>query len=368
MAEFEEMHPSCSKIALPLLVALTSVACTLSTASTASDAPASGTGAGTADTRDAQAPLPQIDEVALVGTGVTSAIHTTGSFDLTTLPSSALHAAVLDDTQAFEVVVSSPSGIELETPVTKCTPAAPAAAPPIFGVIVDDSAPMAQHDPQNRRRDATIQFINTLTLGQTALLADIGPIAFTMRNLLREQTVPNSCPLLDIQPMTGDKAALIDGTARIRAEGPDDLFNGCAYMARMVGDLKDRRSGILILSNGKPDGDIRRDDCQRNDNSVPLYTVGIGPADEDGPDADPVAVAVLRETSAASGGSYASVNRPDLDAYFRNVGAAVERGSCKTTTRLKAPALLQPGTKVKGEIIVGTKGARAPFTFVAPAR
>jgi hypothetical protein len=355
-----------SRIGLPLLLALTSMACSISTAPTSSDPSASD--AGDAPDAPTSSGAAEVEEVAIVGTSITSAISTTGSFGVTTIPRGALHEAILDKNQTFAVHIASPAGIELEAPVTECTTRPSAVQPSAFGLIIDDSIDMAHDDPQLRRKDATIQLIKTLEVDQTALLGEIGPIAFTMRDMLCQPTVPNSCPLLDARPLTSDKSALIAATTKIHAEGPDELFGGCAYMAEILGGLKDRRSGIVIFSNGRPDAqDPRLADCQTNDPHVPVYTVGIGPGAEGGPDADASAVATLRATSAMSGGSYTSIDSPHLDSFFKNMNAAIARGSCQTTTRLKNPALLRPGTKVEGEVLVGNKGAKAVFTFVAPS-
>ena len=341
------------------------MACAISTAPSGSPAPDAG---AAADGQASSAGV-EVEEVALVGTSITSAISATGTFAVRTIPRSALHEAILDKNQTFAVRIVSPTGIELEAPVTECTPRAPALQPSVFGVLVDDSADMAQNDPQLRRRDAMIQFIKTLGVDQQALLGEVGPIAFTMRDMLCQPSAdPNSCPLLDAKPLTSDKTVLIAAAAKIHAVGPDELFGACAYMAGILGDLKDRRSGILILSNGRPDAqDPRLDDCQRNDSHIPVYTVGIGPGAEGGADTDASAVATLRTTSASSGGSYTSVDSPDLDSFFKNMNAAIDRGSCQTTTRLKNPALLRAGTKVEGEVVVGNKGAKAAFSFVAPS-
>ncbi|MDB5215878.1 MAG: hypothetical protein JWO86_3805 [Myxococcaceae bacterium] len=358
-----------SRIGLPLLLALTSMACTIATAPTSSGPSASDAGDAPAPDGQASSAAVEVEEVALVGTSITSAISATGTFGVTTIPRSALHDAILDKNQPFAVHIVSPAGIELEAPVTECTARAPALQPSAFGVIVDGSGDMAQDDPQLRRKDATIQFIKTLGVDQPALLGEVGPIAFTMRDMLCQPTAdPNSCPLVDAKPLTSDKTALIAGAAKIHAVGPDELFGACAYMAGILDGLKDRRSGIVVLSNGRPDAqDPRLNDCQMNDPHIPVYTLGIGPGAEGGPDADPSAVATLRTTSALSGGSYTSADSPDLDSFFKNMNAAVDRGSCQTTTRLKNPTLLRAGTKVEGEVVVGNKGAKAAFTFVAPS-
>jgi hypothetical protein len=93
-----------------------------------------------------------------------------------------------------------------------------------------------------------------------------------MRDMLCQPTAdPNSCPLVDAKPLTSDKAALIAAAAKIHAVGPDELFGACAYMAGILDGLKDRRSGIVILSNGRPDAqDVRLHDCQMNDPHIPV--------------------------------------------------------------------------------------------------
>jgi hypothetical protein len=85
-------------------------------------------------------------------------------------------------------------------------------------------------------------------------------------------------------------------------------------------------------------------------------------------DAD--AVKVLRELADATGGSYASANDPaQLDSLFRNMGTALARGSCRTSATLaEAAAKIQPGTRVAGEVSIGSKGATARFEFIAPEK
>jgi hypothetical protein len=362
-----------SRLGLPLLFALTSVAC-LAPAPGTTDAAqgSSGPDGGAAESPANVAPV-EIEEVALVGTSVTSAIFATGTFGITTIPKSASHEPTLVANLKTEVRIVSPAGMDLETEGTVCKPSAPALGAPIIGVVIDDSIDMATSDPQNRRKDVTVQFIKTLGVDTKLVMTDYGPQLFGLRDLVCEPSAKDACSLHVVpgrQP-NGQRAALLAATAKIQpADGPNILYLGCMGMAQDLDERRDHRLGMLILSNGKPDDLVNIEDCKEGGLAeAPVFTVGFGPAAEGGPNADAAAVAALREISAARGGGYASAERAaDLDAFFQNMGAAIDRGSCSTTTRLKNPSALQPGTKIEGEVIVGNKGARAPFTFVVPAR
>jgi hypothetical protein len=77
---------------------------------------------------------------------------------------------------------------------------------------------------------------------------------------------------------------------------------------------------------------------------------------------------LLRERANDTGGSYASANdATQLDNLFRNMGTALARGSCKTTLRIAdAATKVHPGSKITGELSVGSKGATATFELIAP--
>jgi len=81
------------------------------------------------------------------------------------------------------------------------------------------------------------------------------------------------------------------------------------------------------------------------------------------------AVKVLRELSTDTNGSYASANdATQLDRLLQNMGTARARGSCRTQVKVKEGATITPGTKVTGEVTIGSNGAKATFEFVAPAK
>lgn len=127
---------------------------------------------------------------------------------------------------------------------------------------------------------------------------------------------------------------------------------------------------MLLLSDGAPNSKTQRDACHNAAKvaQIPVFTVGLGPAAEGAKTVSQDAVKVLRELASETGGSYASANDPaQLDNLFRNMGTALARGSCKTTARITdAATKIQPGTKVTGEVTIGTNGAKGTFEFVAP--
>lgn len=204
----------------------------------------------------------------------------------------------------------------------------------------------------------------------SAMLTDYGNSGDHLRDLVCEKNAGSSCS--PAKPsFTRDKAQLIAAASQIVAGlSGTPLYESCVEMVSIVDTVRDQRRGMLLLSDGQPTSMTQREACHRaaRNAAIPVFTVGLGPAAEADPKADARAVKVLRELASETGGSYASANDPtQLDQLFANVGAALTRGSCKTTLRVKSARPIEPGTTLTGEISVGSKGAKAAFTLVTPA-
>ena len=103
-----------------------------------------------------------VDSVIIVGTNVTKKVYETGEYGLTLLPRDAAGAAVLSDGLAIDVSITSPPGLfTSEVLTTHCAAAVPGAGLSV-GVIIDDSGSMGSSDPQLRRRDAAVAFIDAV--------------------------------------------------------------------------------------------------------------------------------------------------------------------------------------------------------------
>ncbi|MBX3186213.1 MAG: VWA domain-containing protein [Labilithrix sp.] len=320
------------------------------------------------DAADANA---RVDAIVVVGTSVTSALYTTGELGLTLVPKDASGEAVLAKNLDVKVVLTSHPEIGVEVSSTACTAPEAGKQHISVGVILDDSGSMGSNDPDVLRKKATIGFLDTLGNDDKVLLTDYGHTGDDLRDLVCEST--NQSGNASCSPpkamFSADKPALARAAELISDGGGTPLYEACVQMVPLVDSVKQGRRGILLLSDGEPNGDEKRDACHAAAKAaqIPVFTVGLGPAAEGNPEVDDDAVKVLRELSTETGGSYASANdAAQLDQLFRNMGTALARGSCKTTTRITNASAIAPGSKIRGEVTVGSKGAKATFELVAP--
>jgi hypothetical protein len=158
----------------------------------------------------------------------------------------------------------------------------------------------------------------------------------------------------------------------------------------------------LLLSDGKPSSDTHRADAldAAKRESVPIYTVGLGPASEGAmsetfvpcqndaacgsegaclpsssgsdkscftPDFDPEAVKVLQELANETNAAYAAASNPSaLEHLFENVSSAVREGKCTARARLQLKDAIGIGKMVRGTLSVGDAGAEAKYEFSVP--
>lgn len=315
-------------------------------------------------------PNERVTEVVVVGTSVTSALLKTGELGVTTLPKDAKAEAVLGRGLKVSIQIASPMKLDVDVLDTECTTPDTSKTGLAVGVILDDSGSMGSSDPQRKRKDATVSFLNTLGAGDRVLLTDYGKTGNDLRDLLCVSQTGGKCSPPEPK-FSSDKAALIKAAELIANGGGTPLYESCVQMAPLVDTQKDVRRGVLLLSDGRPNSEAKRQACHDAAKAaqIPVFTVGLGPAAEGDARADARAVKVLRELSTETGGSYASANDPaQLDGLFQNMGAALAKGSCRTTAKVRGFDQLKPGMKVTGEISVGNKGAKATFEIVAPER
>jgi hypothetical protein len=315
-------------------------------------------------------PNEQVAEVVVVGTNVTSGIHVTGELGVTTLPKDANKLAVLGKGLKVSMHISSPTPMDVDVLDTECTEPDASAKGISIGVILDDSGSMGSSDPKRMRKDATVSFLNTLGADDRVLLTDYGKSGNDLRDLLCVSEGGAKCTPPEAK-FSSDKAALIKATELIANGGGTPLYESCVQMTPLVDTQKGVRRGMLLLSDGRPNSESKRQACHDAAKAaqIPVFTVGLGPAAEGDARVDPRAVKVLRELSTETGGSYASANDPaQLDGLFQNMGAALAKGSCRTSAKVRGFDKLEPGSKVTGEITIGNKGARSTFEFVTPER
>jgi Mg-chelatase subunit ChlD len=342
-----------SSLTIALLAGLAAAACTVPTN----------------DEGDANA---RVQEVVVVGTSVTSSLYVSGDLGLTTVPKDDKAEVVLDKTLKVDIKITSPSSLSVQVDGTECTAPDAGKKSIAVGVVIDDSGSMASNDEKMQRKDATIGFLKTLGPEDKVLLTDYGLTGQSLRDLL---CISSGKPTSDCSPpkanFSADKDALVKATEKITDGGGTPLYEACVQMIPLIDSIKDQRRGMLLLSDGEPNTQTQRDACHAAAKAaqIPVYTVGLGPAAEGDKNAEPDAVKVLRELASDTGGSYASANDPSqLDRLFQNMGTALAKGSCRTSAKVSGASTITPGTKVTGEVTVGTKGAKAAFEFVAPEK
>jgi hypothetical protein len=327
----------------------------------------------TVPTDDKGDPNGRVDKVVVVGTSVTSALYVSGELGLTTVPKDALDEAVLDQALRVDIRITSPVDLATTVATTECTVPEAGKTAINVGVILDDSGSMSSSDPKKLRKAASVSFLNTLGAADKVLLTDYGTTGSDLRDLLCVSNGGTDASCSPPKPVfSADKAALVKATEAIENGGGTPLFESCVQMIPLVDSVKDARRGVLLLSDGKPNSESKRDACHNAAKAaqIPVFTVGLGPAAEGDKSVNQDAVKVLRELANDTGGSYASANDPaQLDSLFRNMGTALARGSCRTTAKIAdAATKIQPGQKITGEVTIGSNGAKATFEFVAPEK
>jgi len=268
-------------------------------------------------------------------------------------------------------------------------------------VILDDSGSMASSDPEKQRRDACADFVASLGPEDVVAIGDYGPSAST------GSVDKGTAKLRVLQDFTGDKALAMAACQLTKNSGGTPLYEAVQEgVDQMLVEAKktygDSQYSMLLLSDGKPSSDTHRQDAldaaQRE--SVPIYTVGLGPASEGAmsetfqacetdaacgsegaclpsasgsdkscflPDFDPEAVKVLQELANETSAAYAAASNPSaLEHLFKNVSSAVREGKCTARARLELKEALGIGNIVRGTLTVGGAGAEAKYEFSVP--
>jgi hypothetical protein len=321
---------------------------------------------------DAGAVNAKVKSVVVVGTSVNAqTLYNSGEYGLTLIPMDQAGSAVLGDGLKVDVTISTP-GFTSTVKQSKCTAVVQTGAALSIGIIIDDSGSMAASDPQLKRRDATVAFLNTLGPNDEVLLTDYGVSGNDLRDLVCSSRGGGSgCSPANAGGFNGDKNGLTAATSQIQASGGTPLYESCVQMVPIVASRTGRRQAILLLSDGEPNSPTLRDKCHGDAKAagIPVFTVGLGPASEQMTGSSAGAVQVLRELATATGASYASADDPNqLMALFANIGTALTHGKCDSTAVINEYMRLTPGTRIGGRVRVGNNDAMGTFEFVAPMK
>jgi len=311
----------------------------------------------------------QVESVIIVGTSVTKQIYVDGGYGLTLLPKDSQGKVLLGSGLTVRINIDSPSGFTSAVRGTECSEP-PDDAGLSIGVIIDDSGSMSSSDPELKRKDAVVAFLDTLNDDDEVLLTDYGVTGDDLRDLVCATETPSASCLPKSGGFTDDKAALLGAVDQITASGGTPLYASCRQMVPLVASRKGRKQAILLLSDGQPGDTSLKEACHlaAQEAGIPIFTVGLGPAAENESNSQASAVTVLRELATETSAAYASANEPkELTALFTAVAEALTQGKCSSNAVLNEYPKLLEGMRVKGTVSVGDKAAKGSFEFVAPA-
>ncbi|HEY0468737.1 MAG TPA: vWA domain-containing protein [Polyangiaceae bacterium] len=312
----------------------------------------------------------EVESVIIVGTSVTKQIYIDGGYGLTLLPKDAQGKVLLGQGLTVNITIDRPDGFTSVVRDTDCS------EPPddsglSVGVIIDDSGSMSSSDPDLKRKDAAVAFLDTLSDDDEVLLTDYGATGSNLRDLVCAAASASADCLPSSAGFTDDKAALLAAVEGITASGGTPLYASCRQMVPLVAARKGRKQAILLLSDGQPSDSSLKADCHAAAQAagIPIFTVGLGPAAENETNSLASAVTVLREIATETSAAYASANDPkELTALFTAVAEALTQGKCDSNALLNEYSKLTVGTRVTGTVSVGDKQAKGTFEFVAPAK
>lgn len=233
-------------------------------------------------------------------------------------------------------------------------------------VQLDDSRSMGESDPGRQRGEAAQRFWSTLFSqrpGTQVALTDFG--AYRPTSGFRYTRV--------LQPFTSDAGLLQAGLDSLCACGNTYAYGSLAEVARWAqAQIPDSRKRVMVMI---ADGATIAEDLPNEsaalsavaDAGLVVNTVGIATASAGNPNADPSAVARLKDLAARTGGIYVPVDDPNtLAAVFRAIAGSASQGPLTAVFQLKT--IPPSGSVVTGTLDGKANGAtgQASFSFTAP--
>ena len=307
-----------------------------------------------------EAPVAEVAEVSLIGITPADDFAESGLVTFTLLPKDAAGEPVIDD----RLVVDAPVTLGgLTADVQEVTTREPEEGKAVSAFInLDSSGSMIQSDPNELRKDAAKQFVDALAPDDLVAVGDFGMGAtdpFDHTRLLTD--------------FTTDRTAIDAAVDEVMAAGGTPMYGSLLEVLDFYGTAgpTDVSRSIVLLGDGQPTGTGTLEDVCASAQAaqIPLNTIGLGPAADASPSADPDAVKVLRDLADCSGGAYTGVvEASDLGEAFDGFGQATSSGAVVVTVRFSPiPAA---GSEIGGDLDVGSPDQVTPITvtydFVAP--
>ncbi len=352
------------------LVLVAASACTLELGSGGDDtggntipdggAAAIGDGGGENAGGSVETPLAEVASVSVIGITPADDFAETGLVTFTLLPKDDQGEPVIDD----RLMVNAPAtlgGLTANVEDVSTREPEEGKAVSVF-INLDSSGSMIQSDPNELRKDAAKQFVDALATDDLVAVGDFGMGAtepFDQTRLLTD--------------FTTDRTAIDAAVDEVMAAGGTPMYASLLEVLEfyVTAGPTDVSRSVVLLGDGQPTGTGTLEDACASAQAaqIPLNTIGLGPAADASPSADPAAVKVLRDLADCSGGAYTGVvEAGDLGDAFDGFGQATSSGAVIVTVHFgPIPA---SGTGVAGDLVVGSPDQVAPVTvsyeFVAP--
>ena len=225
---------------------------------------------------------------------------------------------------------------------------------------IDSSSSMGSTDPTRLRVDAAQDFVDTI--------ADLRPDSeygiFTFRG--------SDANLQDteiLQDFTDDTDAAMLAIERVRQDTDTPLYGSTREVIAYTDAARsatDHQRVVALFSDGQPTDWFRGPEevtSLATALDTTIFTVGLGPASQTSPDADPYAVQVMQELASATGGTYASADSAEeLSDIFERVATGIAVGSVEIPA--EASRIPTSGTSVRGTL--SFDGMDMDWVFLIP--
>ncbi len=331
-----------------------------------------GGGAGTGGAGGAGGAT-KVEQVSTIGVGVTAdTFCSTGAFTVTILPQSD-QGGLVPVGPTDVTCTASLSGQNLTCAVNgvNCVSGSGGASQTAVLIIMDESSSMDTNDPEAKRSEACVSFVNQLNPTDVVLLADFGNGGVSPASALRT-----------VQAFTADKD-LARAACQKATTGSwgTPIYGSVVDAAEVFLPMAEQQYGanvnfsVLMLTDGEPASDTANREqalAAARTAQVPIYTVGLGPAAEGSSSSNATAIGVLQELSQETQGAYASSVLADgLTSLFQHMGTAVRQGKCQVSATLTASQFAVGGS-VQGTItnqsLTTTYGFTVPTSTLAESK
>ncbi|MBI4786148.1 MAG: VWA domain-containing protein [Chloroflexi bacterium] len=204
-------------------------------------------------------------------------------------------------------------------------------------LVIDHSGSMARSDKMAGAKQAASNFVNLMRPGDKAALIQFDTDIETL------------------QPLTGDKNALVAAIQKIAPRGNTALYDALAQGGKYF-ETTEGRKAIIVVTDGMDNASkLNRDAAvkQAEQGSYTIYTIGLGNKAAGFGSQEGIDEAVLRDLASASMGTYAyTPDASQLSALYEQLSVLIQNEYKLTYL---SPDPLRDG--LRREIVVTAPGA-----------